>query len=91
MILGTFSIYKPTPFKFSIISWINFVLQIMLSFVAFNIADYNLAKLYEPNTPRCGMPLVGMAIACFFFLLILILIIGIQFLIRRCRTKRNKI
>ncbi|GAA3730523.1 MULTISPECIES: hypothetical protein [Flavobacterium] len=90
IILGTFSIYKPTSFKFSIISWINFVLQIILSFVAFNIADYNLAKLYEPNPVRCGMPLVGMAMACFFFLFILILIIAIQFLIKRWRENKLK-
>lgn len=91
LILGTLSVYKPASFKFGIISWINFVLQIIFSFVAFNIADYNLAKLYEPNTPRCGMPLVGMAVACFFLLLVLILIIVIQFLIRRSRAKRNRI
>ncbi len=87
--LGTFSIYKPSSLKFSRISWINFILQIILSFVAFNIADYNFSKQYEqyPNPMRCGMPLVGMAVACFFLLFVLILIIVIQFLIKRWRVK----
>jgi len=90
LILGTISIYKPASLKFSRISWINFILQISLSFVAFNIADYNLTKLYEPNPVRCGMPLVGTAVACFFFFFILILIIVIQFLIKRWRKNRSK-
>jgi len=89
LILGTFSIYKPSSLKFSQISWIHFLLQIILSFVAFNIADYNFSKQYEqyPNPMRCGMPLVGMAVACFFLLFVLILIIVIQFLIKRWRVK----
>lgn len=89
LILGTFFIYKPSSLKFSRISWINFILQIILSFVAFNIADYNFSKQYEqyPNPMRCGMPLVGMAVACFFLLFVLILIIVIQFLIKRWRVK----
>jgi uncharacterized protein YqgC (DUF456 family) len=89
LILGTFSIYKPASLKFSRIFWINFILQILLSFVAFNIADYNFSKQYEqyPNPMRCGMPLVGMAVACFFLLFVLILIIVIQFLIKRWRVK----
>jgi len=89
LILGTFSIYKPASLKFSRISWINFILQIILSFVAFNIADYNFSKQYGqyPNPMRCGMPLVGMAVACFFLLFVLILIIVIQFLIKRWRVK----
>ncbi|QLC65210.1 hypothetical protein LPB248_02605 [Flavobacterium sp. LPB0248] len=90
LILGTFSTYKPASFKFSQVTWINFILQIILSFIAFNIADYNLAKLYEPNTPRCGMPLVGIAVACFFFLFVLILIIVTQFLIKRWRENKSK-
>ncbi|MCP2025720.1 hypothetical protein L1276_000860 [Flavobacterium sp. HSC-32F16] len=89
LILGSFSVYKPTSLKFSPISWINFVLQIILSFAAFNIADYNLTKQYEPNPVRCGMPLVGIAAACFLFLFILILIIIIQFLIKRWRAKKK--
>jgi uncharacterized membrane protein len=93
LIWGTISIYKPALFKFSQISWINFLLQIILSFVAFNIADYNFSKQYEryPNPMRCGMPLVGMAVACFFLLFVLILILAIQFIIRRWRAKRNRI
>lgn len=93
LILGTFSTYKPASFKFNQITWINFMLQIVLSFVAFNIADYNFSKQYEqyPNPVRCGMPLVGMAVACFFFIFILIIIIVIQFLIKRWRAKRNTV
>ena len=93
LIWGTFAIYKPASFKFSQISWINVLLQIILSFVAFNIADYNFSKQYEqyPNPMRCGMPLIGMAVACFFLLFILILILVIQFLIKRWRAKRNRI
>lgn len=89
LIWGTFAIYKPASFKLSQISWINVLLQIILSFVAFNIADYNFSKQYEqyPNPMRCGMPLVGMAVACFFLLFILILILVIQFLIKRWRAK----
>ena len=92
LILGTFSIYKPDSLKFSRISWINFILQIVLSFIAFNIADYNFSKQYEqyPNPMRCGMPLVGIAVACFFFLFALILVIAIQFLIKRWRGKKLK-
>jgi len=91
LLLGSYSIYKSSSLKFSPISWINFLLQIIFSFVAFNIADYNLAKQYEPNPVRCGMPLVGMAVACFFFIFILIIIIVIQFLIKRWRAKRNTV
>ena len=93
LIWGTFSIYRSASFKFSQISWINFILQIVLSFVAFNIADYNFSKQYEqyPNPMRCGMPLVGMAVACFFLLFVLILILAIQFIIKRWRAKRNRI
>ncbi|RXM42553.1 hypothetical protein BOW57_16095 [Flavobacterium sp. YO64] len=91
LILGTFSIYKPVSLKFKIVSWINFILQIVFSFTAFNIADYNLRKQYEPYPVRCGMPLVGIAAACFFLLFILILIIVIQFVVKRWRTKRNMI
>lgn len=91
LILGTLSIYKPVPLKFKIVSWINFTLQIIFSFTAFNIADYNLRKQYEPNPVRCGMPLAGIATACFFLLFTLILIIVIQFVVKRWRTKRNMI
>ncbi|WP_281632140.1 hypothetical protein [Flavobacterium luteolum] len=92
LILGSFSIYKPSSLKFTIISWINFILQIVLAFVAFNIADYNFSKQYEqyPNPVRCGMPLVGIAVACFFFLFVLILIIVTQFLIKRWRENKSK-
>ncbi|ABQ06526.1 hypothetical protein [Flavobacterium johnsoniae] len=91
LILGSYSIYKSSSLKFSPVSWINFLLQIIFSFAAFNIADYNLTKQYEPNPVRCGMPLVGMAVACFFFIFILIIIIVIQFLIKRWRVKRNTV
>lgn len=93
LIWGTFYIYRSASFKFSKISWINFILQIALSLVAFNIADYNFSKQYEqyPNPMRCGMPLAGMAVACFFSLFVLILILVIQFLIKRWRAKRNRI
>ncbi|MDQ8014798.1 MAG: hypothetical protein REI96_20285 [Flavobacterium nitrogenifigens] len=92
LILGAFSVYKPTSLKFNRISWINFILQIALSFAAFNIADYNFSKQYEqyPNPVRCGMPLLGIAMASFFLLFILILIIVIQFLIKRWRENRSK-
>jgi hypothetical protein len=39
---------------------------------------------------RCGMPLVGIAVACFFFLFALILVVAIQFLIKRWRGKKLK-
>lgn len=91
LILGTLSIYKPVSLQFKIVSWINFTLQIIFSFTAFNIADYNLRKQYEPNPVRCGMPLVGIAAGCFFLLFTLILIIVIQFVIKRWRAKRNMI
>ncbi|MFC0777641.1 hypothetical protein [Flavobacterium sp. HJSW_4] len=90
IILGFYSIYKTAFLKFSNISWINFILQVIFSFAAFNIADYHLRKQFEPYPVRCGTSLAGTAAACILFLLILILIISIQYLIKRWRAKRNK-
>lgn len=89
-ILGTKTIYKPAFLKFSRISWISFIAYILFSFIAFYITEYNFSKKYEqyPNPARCGMPLLGIVLACFYLLFVLILIFLIQFFIKRWKDKK---
>lgn len=90
LIMGTKTIYKPAFLKFSAASWISFTSYILFAFIAYYIVDYNFSKQYEqyPNPIRCGMPLLGIVMASFFLFFILILIVAIQFLIKRRKSKR---
>lgn len=90
LLFGTKTIYKTDSLKFSRISWISFIAYILFSFIAFYITEYNFSKKYEqyPNPVRCGMPLLGVALACFYLLFVLILIFLIQFFIKRWKDKK---
>jgi hypothetical protein len=90
LILGTKAIYKSTSLKFSTISWISFIAQLVFSFLAIYIVNYNFSKYFEehPNVTRCGMPFLGFIMATLFFIVVLIVIIIIQFLIKKWRDKQ---
>ncbi|MDQ6529159.1 hypothetical protein [Flavobacterium sp. LHD-85] len=90
--IGTKTIYKPISLTLSSVTWISIISYILFSIISCYIVNYNFSKQYEqyPNPVRCGMPLLGIVMASFFLLLILILIIAIQFLIKRWRENRSK-
>ncbi|MBL0737371.1 hypothetical protein JI750_10765 [Flavobacterium sp. GN10] len=92
LIMGTKTVYKPISLTLSSVSWISIVSYILVSIISFYIVDYNFSKQYEqyPNPIRCGMPLLGIVMACFFLLFILVLVISIQFWIKRCKENRYK-
>lgn len=90
LIVGTKSIQHKNSLKFGRISIITIISHIILSYIAFKISDYNFTKQYEqyPNPARCGMPLLGITMACFFLLCVLLMVILIQFLIKKWRKEK---
>lgn len=91
LIMGTRSLYRIDSLKFRQVCLVSIISHIVFSIVSFKIADYNFAQQYEQsaNPVRCGMPLLGAAMACFFLFCILLIIILIQFLIKKFRDKKN--
>ncbi|MBS7253373.1 hypothetical protein [Flavobacterium branchiicola] len=90
LIIGTKAIFRSNSLKFGTISGISFISQLVFSFVAVYIVNYNFSKYFEehPNATKCGMPFLGFIMATLFFIVVLIVVIIIQFLIKKWSDKK---
>ncbi len=80
LIFGTKDLAESIKLNFVKVSFINFLLQIIFSCLVFNIIENRLTA----NGPlRCGMPLVGLIFMELLLLAVLLIIILIQFLVKR--------
>lgn len=89
LILGIITTNKTIPFRFRTLSIINFILQIVFVIIAFSLASYNFSQYFDenPNSSRCGMPLVGLMALSLLLTVTLIVVIFIQYLIKRWKYK----
>src|SRR3954465_8035561 len=90
LILGTISLFRPALFRFKTISVTNIILQILFVISAFTIASNNFSRYFDqhPDSPRCGMPLLGLMIVSLLLTITVIVVILIQFLIKRWYHKK---
>lgn len=91
IIFGTISIFKNYSFKFKTVFITNIVLQFVFAITSYCIASYNFSKYFEqhPNSPRCGMPFVGLIGLTFISTLILFVVIVIQYFIKRWKENND--
>jgi len=89
IIVGRKAIGETISLKFRIVCLISIMSQIVLSILAFYVALYDLNKYFEQNASsnRCGMGLLGIIMQSLLFTLILIVIIIIQYFIKRSYEK----
>lgn len=74
--------YETIKLSFFKVSVISFLSQILLSYLAFQILSHNL-RINSNGQIRCGMPLLGLILLEFIFILILVITIVIQYFIKR--------
>lgn len=79
IIFGRKAIGEDIKLSFGAICLISFLSQIVLTFVSFFI----MAKKLQNDNFVCGLPLVGLIISSSFFTLILIVVMVIQYSIKR--------
>ena len=93
LIFGTIAIYKTILFRFKTISIINFILQILFAITSFCIASYNFSQYFDqhPNSTRCAMPLLGLVMLSVILTVALIVVMIIQYLLKRWKDKKAKI
>lgn len=78
LVFGFLSIYKKIKFDFNYINLICVILQIVFSFLGtFFVSNGDVRQ-----GVKCGMPSVAFMFACFFMLIILIIITVVQFIWR---------
>lgn len=93
LIFDTIAILKPIFLRFKAVLITNIVLQIVLSIVSFYIGSYNFSKYFEqnPTSTRCGMPLIGLATSIIFSALVLLIVIIIQYFVKRLLDRKTKL
>lgn len=89
LLLGTMAIYKVISVKFKLLSQVSFVLQIVFAILSFYIGSYNISKYFDqhPNATRCGMPLLALIMFSILLIIALIVVIAVQYLIKKYREK----
>lgn len=89
IIIGRKAIGETISLKFGTVCFISVILQIILSVVSFCIASYKLNKYFEqnPNGFRCGMGFLGLIMMSLLLSFILIVVIIIQYFIKRSYEK----
>ena len=93
LIFGTISLFRPLLFRFKTISVTNIILQIVFAIAAFTIASYNFSRYFDqhPHSPRCGMPILALMMVSLLLTVAVIVVILIQFLIKKWNHKKAKI
>ncbi len=87
IIFGIRKIYESVKLNLTKVSVINFLLQILVSYLAFTIVSHNLRDRSNGEI-RCGLPLVGMIVFELLIFGVLLTIMLIQFLIRNRMRKK---
>jgi len=82
IIFGKRSIYDGMTIKFEYVCLISIALQLVLSYLAFSIFDYNFKQSLEGREFVCGMPYVAIALLILMFSALLVLTIIVQFIIK---------
>ncbi|MFH6935449.1 hypothetical protein [Flavobacterium sp. FlaQc-30] len=92
LLFGTFAIIKPGSFKFKKVFILNVLLQIVCSVISLYTATTNFSRFHDehPDITRCGMPLLAIAALILLTFLILLVVIIIQFLVKRWRENKSK-
>lgn len=87
IIYGRKVIYENIKLNLSNVCLISFFTQILFCFFAFKLLDYKLRS--ESNGQfHCGMPFVGLVMVEFIFIIVLIIIMTVQYFIKKS-YKRN--
>lgn len=74
--------YETIKLSFFKVSLISFLLQILVSYLAFQIVSHNL-RSNSNGEIHCGMPLLGLIFLEFIFIIILVVTIVIQYFMKR--------
>lgn len=90
IIFGRKSIAKTIKLNFFRVSLISFITQFIFSYLAFQIVSHNL-RVNSNGQIHCGMPLLGLLTVEFFFIILLLVTILVQFLIKRNYKRDDKI
>lgn len=89
LIYGRKAIGETIPFKFRTVVLISILLQIILSIISFNIAAYNFTKSLHGEPYRCGMGLIGIYFFDLLSVIILVVIIIVQYFVKRSYEKNK--
>ena len=92
LLFGTFAIFKPGSFKFKKVLILNILLQIVCSVISLYTATTNFSRFHDehPDVTRCGMPLLAIAALILFTFLVVLVVIIIQYFIKRWRENKSK-
>lgn len=83
LIFGRKAIAESITLEFGTISMISIILQIALTIIAFLIASNNFEEQLQGQPYRCGMGLIGIFAFSFLFTIILLIVIIVQYFIKR--------
>ncbi|MDQ6469564.1 hypothetical protein RB619_02830 [Flavobacterium sp. LHD-80] len=87
LIFGRKAIAESISFKLGTISLFSLILQFVLTILACSVASYNFNENLQEETFRCGMGMMGIIFFSFLFTLILIIVIIVQYFIKRSYEK----
>ncbi|URC11107.1 MULTISPECIES: hypothetical protein [unclassified Flavobacterium] len=89
IIAGRKAIGETISLKFGTVCIISLIAQIIVPVISFYIATYNANKYIEqnPNSLRCGMEFVGLFMFTLIFTFVLIVVIIIQYFMKRSYEK----
>ena len=89
IIIGRKAIGESISLKFGTVCSISFSAQIVLSIIAFYVASYNSNLYFEqhPSSLKCGMGFLGLIMLSLLLTIILIVVITIQYFIKRSYEK----
>lgn len=89
IIFGRKAIGETISLTFRTVCFISFISQIAFSIIAFSLEAYNFNKYLEqnPDSVRCGMGFLGFITLSFLLTFILIIVIIIQYFIKRSYEK----
>lgn len=89
LIFGTKALTKSTKLNFAKVAFINFLLQIIFSYLVYNYLEHKLTA--ESNGQiKCGMPFVALIFGELFIFGVLLLIIFVQYLLKRFYNRNQK-
>lgn len=88
-VFGRKAIYSDLKLNLSNVCLISFCSQILFYYFAFQLLDYKL-RIESNGQLRCGMPFLGLIMVEFFFMIVLIIVMAIQFFIKRAFLRNAK-
>ncbi|KRD10115.1 hypothetical protein ASE21_10360 [Flavobacterium sp. Root901] len=86
---GEKAIHKTISKSFGTITFISLISQIIFSVIAFYIASYNFTKSLEGRPYRCGMGILPIVAFAFLFTIILLIVIIVQYFIKKSHDKKS--